>query len=61
MLLRDVKLCNVRLNERNLCPGPQRAEKWTEQGASMVLIVYNPSIYQMEEVTFTLPYATFTI
>jgi hypothetical protein len=59
--LDELTLCTVKINDRNLCPDPSRARRTQESGRSFVLLVYNPSIHEVDEFQVTLPYSTFTI
>lgn len=45
-----------------MCPqsGPQ-IERTVSDGVSFIFVAYNPSIHEIDMITFTLPYSTFTI
>ena len=57
--LDELTLCTPRLNDRNLCIDVLRAQRTQQTGHSFVFVVYNPSVQDMDAITFTLPYSTF--
>ena len=50
MRLDELTLCSIRINDRNLCPDPSRTRRTQESGRYIVILAYNPSIHEVEEI-----------
>jgi len=61
MRLDELTLCTVKINDRNLCPDPSRARRTQESARSFVILAYNPSVHEVDEIQVTIPYSTFTV
>ena len=61
MRLDELTLCTAKINDRNLCPDPSKARRTQESARSFVILGYNPSVHEVDEVQVTIPYSTFTV